>query len=149
LIPGCKYRMIDYDTYDGAVITYASCSGISNFQEFKSAHNHFDLILTALSTNELDSNVKAIHSARDVKGHFKNQDLAKWEIKYNLDNDKTKYSWAVSNGKGVIYYMKDEYNNEVPYDFKNIKFEYKGSWYYTFNGPANNVVIKPWIDNLG
>lgn len=25
-------------------------------------------------------------------------------------------------GKGVIYYMKDEYNNEAPYDFKNIQF---------------------------
>ena len=26
------------------------------------------------------------------------------------------------NGKGVIYYMKDEFNNECPYDFKNIQF---------------------------
>ena len=26
------------------------------------------------------------------------------------------------NGKGVIYYMKDEWNNECPYDFKNIQF---------------------------
>jgi hypothetical protein len=26
------------------------------------------------------------------------------------------------SGKGVIYYMKDEYNNECPYDFKNIQF---------------------------
>ena len=25
-------------------------------------------------------------------------------------------------GKGVIYYMKDEFNNECPYDFKNILF---------------------------
>lgn len=27
-----------------------------------------------------------------------------------------------SNYKGVVYYMKDEWNNECPYDFKNIKF---------------------------
>lgn len=26
-------------------------------------------------------------------------------------------------GKGVIYYMKDEFNNECPYDFKNIQFK--------------------------
>lgn len=26
-------------------------------------------------------------------------------------------------GKGVIYYMKDEWNNECPYDFKNIMFK--------------------------
>ena len=27
------------------------------------------------------------------------------------------------NATGVIYYMKDEYNNEAPYDFKNIKMK--------------------------
>lgn len=27
-----------------------------------------------------------------------------------------------SSYKGVVYYMKDEWNNECPYDFKNIKF---------------------------
>lgn len=41
-------------------------------------------------------------------------------------------------GKGVIYYMKDEHNNECPYDFKNIQFRdtesyiSKNSYYYTF-----------------
>ena len=50
--------------------------------------------------------------------------LNAWEIKYSLDNDVLKYSWAdETNGKGVIYYMKDEYNNEAPYDFKNILFK--------------------------
>jgi hypothetical protein len=29
---------------------------------------------------------------------------------------------AEGSGKGIIYYMKDEYNNECPYDFKNIQF---------------------------
>jgi hypothetical protein len=43
-------------------------------------------------------------------------------------------------GKGVIYYMKDEYNNECPYDFKNIMFNanitinssVRSDYYYTF-----------------
>ena len=30
---------------------------------------------------------------------------------------------GVDRGKGIIYYMKDEYNNECPYDFKNIQFK--------------------------
>ena len=30
---------------------------------------------------------------------------------------------SVEDGKGVIYYMKDEFNNECPYDFKNIQFK--------------------------
>ena len=48
-----------------------------------------------------------------------------WELKYCLDNDKALFDWADTNGKGVIYYMKDEFGNEAPYDFKNIKFERK------------------------
>ena len=52
-----------------------------------------------------------------------------------------------NGGKGVIYYMKDEYNNECPYDFKNIQFIRKldddgnldlengtDTWCYTFGG---------------
>lgn len=31
--------------------------------------------------------------------------------------------FEVGGGKGVIYYMKDEWNNECPYDFKNIQFK--------------------------
>lgn len=45
-----------------------------------------------------------------------------WELKYCLDNDKELFAWADTNGKGVIYYMKDEFGNEAPYDFKNIKY---------------------------
>ena len=40
-----------------------------------------------------------------------------------MDNDTNRFGWTdESNGKGVIYYMKDEWNNECPYDFKNIQF---------------------------
>ena len=45
-----------------------------------------------------------------------------WELKYCLDNDSERFAWADPAGKGVIYYMKDEWNNECPYDFKNIQF---------------------------
>ena len=46
-----------------------------------------------------------------------------WELKYCLDNDKELFGWADTNGKGVIYYMKDEFGNEAPYDFKNVMFQ--------------------------
>ena len=29
--------------------------------------------------------------------------------------------------------MKDEYNNECPYDFKNIMFKFQDDFYYTFS----------------
>ena len=36
----------------------------------------------------------------------------------------------LKDGTGVVYYMKDEYNNEAPYDFKNIQFKrnYVSTW---------------------
>jgi hypothetical protein len=44
-------------------------------------------------------------------------------LKYCLDNDTTRFEWAdANNGKGVIYWMRDEFGNEAPYDFKNIQF---------------------------
>lgn len=143
-----------------------------------------------------------------VDPHFANSNLPAWEIKYCLDNDKTRFAWACGDeqmivnldsgysngrpltrqptadgnyddnddpvyegyhyawgtqedvddgdttnfwysqnevltngetvidgfgqlatveigngGKGVIYYMKDEWGNECPYDFKNIQFK--------------------------
>ncbi len=40
-----------------------------------------------------------------------------------MDNDNTRFYWAdTENGRGVIYRLIDEYNNDLPYDFKNILF---------------------------
>ena len=84
----------------------------------------------------------------EIDPYFANAKLPSWQIKYCLDNDTSRFVWAdEENGKGVIYYMKDEYNNECPYDFKNIQFIRKldddgnldlengtGTWCYTFGG---------------
>lgn len=51
--------------------------------------------------------------------------LGAWELKYCLDNDKSLFDWAIPEGKGVIYYMRDEFGNEAPYDFKNVMFQRK------------------------
>ena len=50
--------------------------------------------------------------------------LGAWTLKYSLDNDTDRFAWAdTENGKGVIYYMRDEFGNEAPYDFKNIMYD--------------------------
>jgi hypothetical protein len=52
---------------------------------------------------------------------------------YCLDNDTDRFAWADEvNGKGVIYRMIDEFNNDCPYDFKNIQFLREGIYYFTF-----------------
>lgn len=86
------------------------------------------------------------------QSYFKDCKLNTWELKYCFSNDIDRFDWADSeNGKGVIYYMKDEWGNECPYDFKNIKFNNK----FTFSsgdstdmslyGLASQNIIKPYL----
>ena len=103
----------------------------------RSAGHPFDVIVLALSENELSERAWAIQHEGDT--YFANSDLNAWHIWYCLDNDTNRFSWADSvNGKGVIYRMIDEWNNDVPYDFKNIQFKHPKNtttypyYYYTF-----------------
>ena len=111
LTPSRLYRITDY-------ITTTAQSNI------KSARHPFDVIVLAISESELLEQAWAIQHEGDE--YFTNSNLSDWEIWYCLDNDTTRFDWADStNGKGVIYRMIDEFNNDIPYDFKNIQF-YRG-----------------------
>ena len=110
LKPSQYYRITDFVTT------------VANDPEARSAGHPFDIIVLATSPNTLNENAKVVKHEGDT--YFANSNLDAWEIKYDLDNDTTKYMWAdTANGKGVIYYMKDEFNNECPYDFKNVLFK--------------------------
>ena len=109
LIPGAWYRITDYATTTTQTNT-------------QSAGHNFDIIVLATDVNVLNENARAIKHTGDT--YFADCNLNAWELKYSLENDASKFAWADStNGKGVIYYMKDEWNNECPYDFKNIQFK--------------------------
>ena len=45
----------------------------------------------------------------------------------------TNYIAPREGGKGVIYRLIDEHNNDCPFDFKNMQFLHNGEWYYTFS----------------
>lgn len=107
LIPGMQYRIIDYDCMTAALNT-------------RSEHHSFDIIVVADSSISINENARAINHEGDE--YFNNCKLSAWQLKYCIDNDTDRFGWADSNGKGVIYYMKDEFDNECPYDFKNITF---------------------------
>ncbi len=63
--------------------------------------------------------------------YFANSKLEAWKLKYCLDNDTSRFAWADEvNGKGVIYRMIDEFNNDVPYDFKNIIYQTRPGFTY-------------------
>ena len=124
LIPNSSYRITNYTTTTVQADT-------------TSAGHDFDIIVTALSTNELSENASCVRKVGDT--YFENANLEAWEIKYCIHNDTTRFAWADSiNGKGVIYYMKDEWGNECPYDFKNIQFKKSDVFLYTFGGATDD-----------
>ena len=108
LIPGQQYRITDYVTTTVQLNT-------------QSAGHQFDIIVTADAVDKLNENARAVKHEGDT--YFANSKLEAWKLKYCLDNDTSRFAWADEvNGKGVIYRMIDEFNNDVPYDFKNIRY---------------------------
>ena len=109
---------------------------------YKSANHPFDIIVTALTEYSLDENAKAAFNETwmkeysedelenpdslywtDPRWHFVENRLEAWELKYSIFNDTSRFAWAnEEHGKGVVYWLKDEYGNEAPYDFKGILF---------------------------
>ena len=110
LIPGQQYRITDYVTTTTQSAT-------------DSAEHKFDIIVTALNEYILSEEAHVIQT-QESDGYFDNCNLAAWKIWYCLDNDINRFGWAdEGSGKGVIYRMIDEWGNDCPYDFKNIRFE--------------------------
>ena len=151
LIPGQQYRITDYVT--------------TTIQEnTQSAGHQFDIIVVADDVNVLNENARACLHEGDT--YFVDSDLNAWQIWYCLDNDTERFAWAVPSsdgGKGVIYRMIDEFNNDCPYDFKNIQFKRnltfengyakysedgEETWVYTFAGQSYHINNDEWSDML-
>ena len=131
LIPGQQYRITDYVTTTTQFAT-------------DSVEHQFDLIVTALNEYILSEEAHVIQT-QESDGYFDGCNLAAWKIWYCLDNDINRFGWADEyNGKGVIYRMIDEWGNDCPYDFKNIRFERVK---YTYEGGGNVVSIESAADD--
>ena len=129
LVQGQQYRITDY-----------TCT--TTTRGTKSAGHVFDIIVTADSESVLNEEARAIQHDGDT--YFANSNLSAWKIWYCIDNDTNRFDWADGkNGKGVIYRMIDEFNNDCPYDFKNIQFYRR--WDYDkqlwCNTPNNNTGV--------
>ena len=109
LVPGQRYRITDY-----------TCT--TKQPETHSAWHVFDIIVTADDVSTLNENARAVKHTGDT--YFSGSKLSTWKLKYCLDNDITRFAWAdTESGKGVIYYLEDEFGNLAEYDFKNIQFK--------------------------
>ena len=108
LVAGMQYRITDYDFTTTETDT-------------ASAHQLFDIIVTANSESVLNESARATHHqyAEGEADSLSSRDIAAWELKYTLKNIKH----SSSNGKGTILWMKDEFRNECNYDFINALFK--------------------------
>lgn len=129
------YEIVDYETTSSKANT-----GVGG--------HHFNIVVKANSKYELDARATAKIGKRyalldnelteidntDNELYWNNSVLSKWELLYDIKNDTNRYDWAdAENGKGVIYWLKDEFENEANYDFKNIY------WYgIAINIPENS-----------
>ena len=140
LIPGVNYRIIDYDTI---------AEGSDNKGAvWKSAMHPFDIIVQAIDNSTLSHQAKAAKSKRDTTNYFDANDLAGWQLWYDLDNND-KYYWAREDAKGIIYRMIDSNNNDLCYDFKNIMFKrYICKFCYISPSSANNEHAYFFYDDL-
>ena len=124
LVSGKVYRITDYETVLPSSITTAQSAG-----------HVFDVLVTAIAENALSEDARAIHHDND--DYFYESAVKSWQLKYSIWNDTTRFSWADErNGKGVIYFMRDEFGNECGYDFKNIQFK---RWSVTDSVQGRNV----------
>lgn len=146
LSPGLKYRITDY---------IATVSSDINKNALSTTGIGFDIIVEALTTSKLNEIVQACYYSRGDNGVFENCNLNAWKIRYCFDNDTSRFAWADSkNGKGVIYWMEDEWGNVTNYDFKGIKFNNKytfGNSFqdYSLNGSCSGNKIGINKDNNG
>ena len=93
----------------------------------RSVGHQFDIVVMALDESSLCEEARIVH--HDKNGYLRDRKLNACKIWYSLDNDIDRFAWAdIENGKGVIYRMIDEYNNDCPYDFLNIQFKYSKEW---------------------
>ena len=119
LTAGATYRVTDYVTKINGTYDLTAIGASGYVHVAKSAEHPFDLIVYAVDESHLSEIARAALHSGDT--HFANASIDAWELRYCLDNDATRFSWAdATNGKGVIYWMRDEWENEAGYDFKNV-----------------------------
>ena len=142
---------------DGQVVAKDYHVGRINYHPWQEENNVYYLPVTQPgsyviryyvvgASSGFETNLKVTAEAYDGIDYFANSNLNAWEIKYCLDADTNRFQWASitsDENRGVIYYMKDDHDNEAPYDFKNILFnEYYTFSYTTSSGEVQDASVK-------
>src|SRR5574344_1501830 len=104
LMPGRQYHITDYRY----ISTLNNITIGTPESEYPS--DVFELVLTATSNHSFDKRVSAVPQPNSSKYYL--TQLDKFIIEYDINH-------KISNDKGVITFMKDYANNEMPFDIYN------------------------------
>ena len=128
LIAGQMYRMTDYET---------TCT----WENTQVAGHPFDLVLTALDNKTLDEKCSAIWSERDTDGYFANSNLPAWDVRYCLDNNKSRFDWA-KGGKLLTFDLSPFFSwlTEANATLTG-KYEYDGTEYHKWEAIVEGELI--------
>lgn len=129
---------------DNVVVSYDYHVGSTGTNQIKNIYTltvpesgNYKLVYYIDGHSEDVNSTCTVYAYEAFEKYFGNSNLSAWELKYSLDNTSKRFGWPSSNGKGHIYYMKDEFGNECSYDFKNVKYE--NGTYYTFDYEINGT----------
>lgn len=124
LIPNKFYLINNYYAGDGCMALPAQTTKFSGPENSSS----LSLLIKANDSSNLDGKLYEMydHSGKALNVHGT----------YKLENNKIR-----------ITYLKDQYGNEAPYDFYNLKYKPDNTYYYTFgtnsiNSNIQNNIIK-------
>ena len=133
LIPGMKYRIIDYN-----------CTTTQT--DTRSAGHQFDIIVEALDEKTLSENASAIQHAGDT--YFADSNLKSWELKYSFSKNCYVYE-----GESDTENLWDDrsYNYEYAgnrFDYSST-FVYNGSTYYMWRcSSASQIAVLTEYNNF-
>lgn len=143
-----RYTKAMRDSGDGVLVNYMYRTDVDYVRAFKWDINENAYVSVVNNSMKLKDSEGNILSKRES---FTEPEKM---MKY-VDEDLATFGFHTPNGKGVIYYLKDQYNNEAYYDFKNIAFlfpEISSKPLYTFdwdNGDASSYAKNVKIENAG
>ena len=117
LIAGMQYKIVDYIT-------------TTTQENTRSVGNQFDIIVVADSKNTLNENARA--SLHNGDTYFANSKLNAWKLKYCLDNDTSRFAWAIE-GQAIVNIETALSNGnflvrQPLYDGKLSDIEYQYAW---------------------
>lgn len=117
LIEGQEYEITDYEA------TAEPGAAVRGDNQYL-----FNIIVKAMDSSNLSYDARCSFSDRNhnLKLLLYNSNINAWQIKYQLKPDNMYiFDWTDPNGKGTIFWLKDDVGNEAPFDFYN--FIYKSN----------------------